>query len=99
MSVLSKANFVWWSDWWSSILNAKPLLGVMMSCMFGGSTSFTSKKLHVLKLNSPFLYKEIRFTIDAINRSLVGKKLLFAMAIETSKLFKSCLIPNNHNNG
>ena len=47
---------------------AKTVLGVMMSCMFGGPT-FISKMLPIAKLHSPFLYEQIRLTVDAINQS------------------------------
>ena len=39
---------------------AKTVLGVMMSCMFGGGPTFISKMLPIAKLNSPFLYEQIR---------------------------------------
>ena len=47
---------------------AKTVLGVMISCMFGGPT-FISKMLPIAKLNSPILYEKIRLTTDAINQS------------------------------
>ena len=47
---------------------AKTVLAVMISCMFGGTTSI-STMLHIKKSNSPFLYKKIRLTIDAINQT------------------------------
>ena len=47
---------------------AKTVLGVMISCMFDGP-KFISKMLPIAKLKSPFLYEQIRLTIDAINQS------------------------------
>ena len=48
---------------------AKTVLEVMMSCIFGRSL-FISKMLPIAKLNSLFLYEQIKPTIDAINYSL-----------------------------
>ena len=48
---------------------AKTVLGVMISCIFVGLT-FISKMLLIAKLNSPFLYEQIRLTIDVISQSL-----------------------------
>ena len=48
---------------------AKTVLGVMISCIFVGLT-FISKMLPIAKLNSPFLYEQIRLTIDVISQSL-----------------------------
>ena len=47
---------------------AKTVLKVMMSCIFGRPL-FISKMLPIAKLNSLFLYEQIRLTIDAINYS------------------------------
>ena len=47
---------------------AKTVLGVMISCMPDGLT-FISKILPIVKLNSPFLYEQIRLIIDTINQS------------------------------
>ena len=47
---------------------AKTVLGVMISYMIGAPT-FISKMWPIAKLNSPFLYEQIRLTIDAINQS------------------------------
>ena len=41
---------------------AKTILGVVLSCMFGGPT-FISKMLPIAKLNSPFLYEQIRLKL------------------------------------
>ena len=54
---------------------AKTVLGVIISCMFGGPT-FISKMLPIAKLNSPFLYEQIRLTIDAINQSSIVKTVI-----------------------
>ena len=62
---------------------AKTLLGVMISCMFGGPT-FVLKMLPIAKLNSPFLYEQIGLTIDAINQS--------------SALVKAVICDGNRNN-
>ena len=50
---------------------AKTVLGVMISCIFVGLT-FISKMLLIAKLNSPFLYEQIRLTIDVISQSVIG---------------------------
>ena len=42
---------------------AKTVLAVMISCMFGGTTSI-STMFHIKKSNSPFLYKKIRLTYN-----------------------------------
>ena len=56
---------------------ARTVLGVMISCMFGGGPTFISKMLPIAKLNSPFLYEQIRLTIDAINQpSGIGKAVI-----------------------
>ena len=54
---------------------AKTALGVMISCMFDGPT-FISKMLPIAKLNSPFLYEQIRLTNDAINQSSLVKTVI-----------------------
>ena len=41
---------------------AKTILGVVISCLFGGPT-FISKMLPIAKLNSPFLYEQIRLKL------------------------------------
>ena len=48
---------------------AKTVLGVMISCMFGGPI-FILKMLPIAKLNLSFLYAQIILTIDAVNQSL-----------------------------
>ena len=42
--------------------SAKTILGVVISCMFGGPT-FISKMSPIAKLNSPFLYEQIRLKL------------------------------------
>ena len=41
---------------------AKTILGVVLSCVFGGAT-FISKMSPIAKLNSPFLYEQIRLKL------------------------------------
>ena len=47
---------------------AKTVLGVTISCMFGGSI-FILKMLPIAKLNSQFLYGQTRLTIYAVSQS------------------------------
>ena len=46
---------------------AKTVIGVMISCMFGGFT-FTSKMLPIARLKLSFLFEQMWLTIDAINQ-------------------------------
>ena len=79
-------------------LLAKAVLGVI-SCMFGGPT-FTSKILHLAKLNSPFLYEQIRLTIDAINQpSGIVKAVICDGNRNNQSFFLDCLIQNHRNHG
>ena len=47
---------------------AKTMLGIMVSCMFGGPT-FLSKILPISKLNSVFLHDQVQFSIDCIQQA------------------------------
>ena len=68
---------------------AKTVLGVMMSCMFGGPT-FISKMLLTAKLNSSFLYEQIRLTIDAINQSSGIVKAVICDGNRNNQAFLDC---------
>lgn len=47
---------------------AKTVLGIMISCMFGGPT-FLSKILPIAKLNSSFLHDQVQLSLEAIGRA------------------------------
>ena len=70
---------------------AKTVLGVMISCVFGGPT-FISKMLPIAKLNLPFLYEQIRLTIDAINHSSGIVKAVICHDNRNNQAFSDCLI-------
>ena len=75
----------------------KTLLGVMISCMFDEPT-FISKMLPIAKLNSSFLYEQIRLTTDAINQSSGVVKAVICDG-NRNKLFSDCLKQNHSNHG
>ena len=75
----------------------KTLLGVMISCMFGEPT-FISKMLPIAKLNSSFLYEQMRLTTDAINQSSGVVKTVICDG-NRNKLFSDCLKQNHSNHG
>ena len=77
---------------------AKTALEVMISCMFDGPT-FISKMLPVAKLNSPFLYEQIRLTTDDINQSSDIVKAVICDGNRNNKAFLYCLIQNHRNHG
>ena len=77
---------------------AKTALGVMISCMFDGPT-FISKMLPIAKLNSPFLYEQIRMTTDDINQSSDIVKAVICDGNRNNQAFLYCLIQNHRNHG
>ena len=77
---------------------AKTVLGVMISCMFVRPT-YISKMLPIAKLNSPFLYEQIRLTIDDINQSSDIVKAVICDGNRNNQAFLYCLIQNHRNHG
>ena len=63
--------------------------------MFCGPT-FISEMLLVAKLNSQFLYEKTTLKLMSAIGHLVKQKMLFAKAIEITKLFLDWLIQNQN---
>ena len=77
---------------------AKTVLGVIISCMFGGPT-FISKVLSIAKLNLPLYYEQIQHTVDAINLSPGRVKSVICDGNRNNQTCLDCLIQNHSNHG
>ena len=73
----------------------KTVLGVMISCIFRGTT-FIWKILPISKSNLSFVCEPIKLTIDAINHSL-GVVKVFCDDNKNPKLLLYCLIQTHSN--
>jgi len=65
---------------------AKTVLGVMITCMFGGP-KFLVKMLPVNKLNSQFLYGQIQSTVEAVKDSNGEAKAIICDGNRTNQAF------------
>ena len=77
---------------------AKTVLGIMISCMFGGP-NFLSKILPIFRLNAPFLKEQVHRSVETIAQAGGQVKAMICDGNRTNQALFSCLGLTHRNHG